>query len=93
MSTLTHNARQEKERKIRQLLDEGKSLSEIGRIMGTTSQSVHKFLNVRGWKTKVMLERNGDVAPEIDAAKEARKAARRAMPKDIVDRSGSVGQK
>lgn len=49
----TYAERVEREAKVKEMIDNGASHSEIAREFDVTPQSVHKFLKVRGWKTKL----------------------------------------
>lgn len=48
----TYEERIEREKQVKKMIDEGKSQNEIAREFDVTPQSIHKFLKVRGWKTK-----------------------------------------
>ena len=48
----SHKERTEREDKVRAMIDKGMSLNEIARELNLSSQSVHKFITLRGWKTQ-----------------------------------------
>lgn len=87
MATLTNEERAKREAVIKELLSEGKSTGEIGRALGVSQQSVHKFITLRGWKTACM-----PGSPQ-DIERQARIEKRRAMPPSGIDRSGAVRDK
>lgn len=48
----TYQDKVERERRVRELLDQGKNQTEIARELGVNRQAIHAFLNVRGWTVK-----------------------------------------
>ena len=50
--TLTLKQRQEREKRVRELIEKGCTIAEIADDVGTTPQSVHEFMRRRGWRTK-----------------------------------------
>lgn len=93
MSTMTDRQKKQREVQVREMLDRGLTLSQMARELGITSQSVHKFLTVRGWQTEAMKEKaGGAMTVQQDQDKLERIARRKAM-KETVDRSGSNRQK
>ena len=53
---MTALKRLEREKRIKEMIEEGMSVSQMARELGISQQSVWKFLKVRGWKTKYMDE-------------------------------------
>ena len=90
MATMTIQQRREREVLIAKYLEDGLSLSQIARELGVSQQSVHKFLTVRGWRTAEMQVRSGinGTGARSSAETAKKKAARKAMKPDAVDRSG-----
>lgn len=61
---LPHPDRLDREHRIRVLLSDGLTTREIAEEVGTSQQSVNKFLNRRGWKTAASISHE-DLCAEI----------------------------
>ena len=92
MATMTAQQKLEREKIVRELIDEGLSINEIAERVGVRQQSMQKFLKARGWKTRNMLERDEAMTVQNSPEKQARREKRKAM-KETVDRSGAVSDK
>jgi lambda repressor-like predicted transcriptional regulator len=83
LGALTYQEKLDREVDIKKLLDKGMSLSQMSRELGISQQSVHKFLNVRGWGTVEMKKRKAIAARELEPERIARKAARKKMKTEV----------
>ena len=84
MPTLTLQERQEREAEVRRMLDEGLTVNEMARKLGVSQQSMSKFLKRRGWETQKAV---------AEKVAEERKAKRKGMAKEVIDRSAVVSHK
>lgn len=84
MPTLTLQERHEREAEVRRMLDEGLTVNEMARKLGVSQQSMSKFLKRRGWETQKAV---------AEKVAEERKAKRKGMAKEVIDRSAAVSHK
>jgi hypothetical protein len=92
MTTLTNQQRAQREKEVRELLDQGLSARQIGMKIGTSQQAVLSFIKLRGWETEFMASQTSDPGPKA-GAKRARVEKRKAMGNTVVDSPGIVEDK
>ena len=89
---LNYHQIKERERVVREMLDDGMIVADIARKLELTPQSVANFLKVRGWKPKVKGDGGRVFNVEEQDQRDSERAERAERRKKIntsVDRSGA----
>ena len=89
----TDDAKIKRKAIVIEMIAKGMTINQMARELDIAGQSVQKFLKLHGLKTHTMLKMEGSDAAPVDEKAAARKAARQAMPKIVVDRSGAVSDR